>query len=163
MPGACNRSKHRGRLPRLQSMQHRSRRPVLWAPATAPLPSGAETRDVSAGDDRSIDGRSFWLGKRVQGKPPGSLSPGRSPGSRLIAWLAFPPYGSGCLSLAPRLQCRAARRTHTGFPFSAVCSGTWTFLCRTRPSNSAFGYCRRRRVGTSLGLSDILCTLSGFP
>jgi len=34
--GACNRSKHRGRLPRLESIENRARHPVLWVPPTGP-------------------------------------------------------------------------------------------------------------------------------
>ena len=48
--GRSNRSKHGGRLPRLQSIENRSRQPVLWVPPTAPesaikrTRSGAEQR-----------------------------------------------------------------------------------------------------------------------
>ena len=39
MPSKClgrsNRSNHGGRLPRLQSIENRSRQPVLWVPPTA--------------------------------------------------------------------------------------------------------------------------------
>ena len=34
--GRSNRSKHGGRLPRLQSIENRSRQPVLWVPPNAP-------------------------------------------------------------------------------------------------------------------------------
>ncbi len=48
--GRRNRSKHGGRLPRLQSIENRARQPVLWVPPTAPesaikrTRSGAEQR-----------------------------------------------------------------------------------------------------------------------
>jgi hypothetical protein len=48
--GRSNRSEHGGRLPRLQSIENRSRQPVLWVPPTAPesaiklTRSGAEQR-----------------------------------------------------------------------------------------------------------------------
>src|SRR5450759_3386034 len=48
--GCSERSKHGGRLLRLQSIQNRSRQPVLWVPPTTPdsaierTPSGAEQR-----------------------------------------------------------------------------------------------------------------------
>jgi hypothetical protein len=36
VPGRSNRSKHRGRLPGLQGIEHRAWQPVLRAPLTAP-------------------------------------------------------------------------------------------------------------------------------
>ena len=48
--GRSNRSKHGGRLPRLQSIENCARQPVLWVPPTAPesaikrTRSGAEQR-----------------------------------------------------------------------------------------------------------------------
>jgi len=50
VPGACNRSKHGGRLPRLENIEKRARQPVLWVPPTAResaierIRSGAEQR-----------------------------------------------------------------------------------------------------------------------
>ncbi len=108
MPHSCrsgrsNRSKHGGRQPQLQSIENRSRQPVLWVPPTAPESAIELTR--SGAEQRAITTAVATLGAAQNGTyvfARGPQAPSASGSTRHAAnrWYGSPSTEVPCLTFA---------------------------------------------------------------